>query len=363
MASMLHQNIKRFFVLFLILNSMNYSLAQEIADLGKLPTRTQLPVGAYTSVIPEYPSVALQSCVSARLGMFIRFSGDGTVSDVRNAGDDVGRPATREIRKALNEASYKAAKQYFLIDAAIKQESFVFLQIFEFKAGNDCQPQALGSFNQVDNLKLGIKQGLSPGPSVSIASDPEIIRSLPRRGVVCANRSTPQYPKTALKNGYEALVIAHIEISPQGKATEVKILYNSGQSEFTSAAKQAALKYECESSIGGYIAEQEFNFILEDDMSSPFGLASFKLPSEIIQKHRNQGIAANTCPGILRVWLNAPDIVNKIELLGGTTVSDEVLASVALIEPDFSKISPVRKGKPVFVKLPCPTNSSSSVSK
>jgi protein TonB len=89
------------------------------------------------------------------------------------------------------------------------------------------------------------------------------------KGAVCQKKVKPEYPRKALQEGISALLVVHITIAPNGKATDA-VVRSSDVADpamkrlFASAAIAAARQFECEPSETGYIAEQEISFRVTD---------------------------------------------------------------------------------------------------
>ena len=83
------------------------------------------------------------------------------------------------------------------------------------------------------------------------------------RGVECAVRVQPVYPRRALQEEISGTVVAHLHVNRNGDVGEVDIVSASPRRLFDAAVISAARQYKCQKSDSDYVLEQDFNFSLK----------------------------------------------------------------------------------------------------
>jgi len=83
------------------------------------------------------------------------------------------------------------------------------------------------------------------------------------RGVECAVRAEPVYPRRALQEEISGTVVAHLHVNRNGDVGEVDIVSASPRRLFDAAVISAARQYKCQKSDSDYVLEQDFNFSLK----------------------------------------------------------------------------------------------------
>jgi protein TonB len=83
------------------------------------------------------------------------------------------------------------------------------------------------------------------------------------RGVECAVRVQPVYPRRALQEEISGSVVAHLHVNRNGDVGEVDIVSASPRRIFDAAVISAARQYKCQKSDSDYVLEQDFNFSLK----------------------------------------------------------------------------------------------------
>ena len=83
------------------------------------------------------------------------------------------------------------------------------------------------------------------------------------RGVQCAVRVQPVYPRRALQEEVTGTVLAHLKVNRNGEVEDVVIINANPRRIFDGAVVAAARQYRCQKNDTDYLLEQEFVFNLK----------------------------------------------------------------------------------------------------